>query len=209
MGCAPRRTWKYVDSVSWNEALGHVTRAFDLWKSTDRDIRAYLAFNARWVEPAYQRLWEEAEAEFSATFDPDRHDVDGHVDVFHEKVNGLWPRDYFWKLRSDNLRDAVTAFEVYMEKSANEVLARWVMRNEDGSRSRLRLFTPANWESPAWGVLAKVHEAMGTDIGPEAVKYTRALRHLLAHQRGELRTQEQRDKFQREADSSDWMVGDV
>ena len=64
------------------------------------------------MERAYQRLWEEAEAEFSATFDPDRHDVDGHVDVFHEKVNGLWPRDYFWKLRSGNLRDAGTALEV-------------------------------------------------------------------------------------------------
>lgn len=104
---------------------GGVTRAFDLWKATDRDIRAYLALNERWVEPAYQSMWEEAETEFAAGFDPDRQDVDGHVDLFHDKVEGLWPADYLCKLRSDNLRDAVTAFEVYMEKCLNEVLARW------------------------------------------------------------------------------------
>jgi hypothetical protein len=195
--------------VSWDEAAGQVTRAFDLWKATDRDIRAFLDFNAQWVEVAYQRVWDEAEAEFSAVFDPDRHDVDGHVDVFDQKVAGLWPRDYFWKLRSDSLRDAVTAFEVYMEKSAAEALDRWVLQNEDGSTSRLKLFTPAKWESPGWDVLVQVHEGMGTNIEPETVEYTRALRHLLAHQRGELRTQDQRDRFQREADPSDWMVGDA
>ncbi|QIM22379.1 hypothetical protein G7075_16570 [Phycicoccus sp. HDW14] len=161
------------------------------------------------MESAYQQVWEEAEAEFSATFDPDRHDVDGHVGLFHDKVDGLWPTDYFWKLRSDNLRDAVSAFDVYMEKSLNEVLAHLVVNNDDGTKSKLKLFRPVSWESPGWGVLVQAHAAMGTNIQPETVQYVRALRHLLAHQRGELRTQEQRDKFQREADPSDWMVGEA
>jgi len=201
--------WPNLVRVSWDESAGKVTRAFDLWKATDRDIRAYLAFNARWVDPAYQELWAEAETEFSAIFDPDRHDVDGHVDLFHDKVGGLWPTDYLWKLRSDNLRDAVTAYEVYMEKSLEEVLSRYVVVHEDGTKSRLMLFRPKNWESPGWGVLVQAHAALGTNIEPEAVQYIRALRHLLAHQRGELRTEEQRDKFQREADPSDWMVGEA
>jgi hypothetical protein len=195
--------------MSWDEAAGQVTRAFDLWKATDREIRAYLSFNARWVEPAYQKVWEEAESEFSEVFDPDRHDVDGHVDVFHEKVQGLWPRDYFWKLRSDSLRDGVTAFEVYMEKSLNEALARCILQDCDGATSKLRLFKPAHWESPGWGVLVRVHRAIGTNIQPERVEYALALRHILTHQRGELRTQEQRDRFQQEADPSDWMVGEA
>jgi hypothetical protein len=47
---------------------------------------------------------------------------------------------------------------------------------------------------------------MGTNIEPESVQCARALRHLLAHQRGELRTEQQRDKFNQEGNCSDWMV---
>lgn len=194
--------------MTWDEEHGRVTREFAAWKATDEDIRAYLAMNMRWVDVAYDKAWEDATADFSAVFDPDRHDTDGHVQIFHDMVGGLWPADYYWKLRSDNIRDAVTAFEVYAEKSLTEVLGRLVM-HRGGSRSRLALFKPRSWESPAWDVLVKVHAALGSDIEPASVQYIRALRHLLAHQRGELRSEEQRAKFVVEADPTDWMVGDA
>ena len=47
------------------------------------------------------------------------------------------------------------------------------------------------------------------EIETDPVKYVRALRHLLSHQRGELRTEEQRFHYVAEADEEDWLVGDV
>lgn len=194
--------------MAWSENSGAVTRAFDEWKATDRDIRAFLDLTHGWVKAAYDSDWENAREEFARVFDPDRHDSDDYVGVFNDKVSGLWPKDYFWMLRAGALRDAVTAFEVYLEKAADEVNSWWKFDDEAGSK-RLQFVVNGGRVSPPWPSLCKFHQVLGTDVQPEKVKYVRALRHLLAHQRGKLRTEELRDRFLGESDADDWLIGDA
>jgi hypothetical protein len=128
--------------VSWDEVSGVVTRALDEWKVTDAEIRAYLELSERWIGPAYQATWDEVEADFARTFDPERDDVDGHVDLFQRTLGGLWSHDFFWMLHSGALRDAVTAFEVYAEKSLIEAIGRYAVTDGTGTKCRLQLFVP-------------------------------------------------------------------
>jgi hypothetical protein len=198
-----------VGGVSWSEANGQATRAFDEWKATDAEIRAFIGLSHKWVEAAYQATWEEAEREFGDRFDPDRDDPEGHVDVFHQKVAGLWAKDYFWMLRSGALRDAVTAFEVYAEKSLSELLGWYQFGGPDGANYHLAPVINEHHLSPSWPTLRRIHTALGNDIEPEPVKYVRSLRHLLTHQRGELRTDDQRQQYSAEGSEHDWLIGDA
>jgi hypothetical protein len=43
-------------------------------------------------------------------------------DIFHERVDGLWPSDFERMLLAAAWKDAVTAYEVYVENSLHEVL---------------------------------------------------------------------------------------
>lgn len=191
-----------------NEAHGGVTRAFDAWRSTESDIRAYVELSDRWVIRAYDLEWAAAQSEFEANFDPHRHDVDGHVDVFHERVGGLWADDYLWMLRSGALRDAVSAYEVYAENSLRELLQKhWYQGPLEGERCRFSLKVADGQMSPPWGSLQRVHGALGAQLETANVKYVRTLRHLLTHQRGRLRTAEQREQFVAEGNENDWLVG--
>lgn len=194
--------------MPWNEDVGAVTRAFDEWKSTDREIRAYLLLSQRWVDAAYETEWQDAKEEFSRVFDPDFHDPDDYVDLFDSKVSGLWAKDYFWMVRSGALRDAVTAFEIYLEKSIQELLGWWALETE-GGRQHLGFAQGRGQFSPLWGALKQTHEALGTDVHTSEIEYVRALRHLLTHQRGKLRSEELRDRFVSEANDDDWLVGDA
>ena len=195
--------------MPWNEEAGHVTRAFDEWKGTAADIRTFLDLTERWSTAAYEATWAEAQSEFSAAFDPDRHDPDGHVDLFEEKVSGLWDKDYLWMVRSAALRDMVTAFEVYAEKSLVEALTRHRFATNAGATVRLGLRVNPGHESPAWPTLVKVHGAFGNTLNTTSVAYIRSLRHVLTHQRGQLRTADQRAMFEGEGDANDWRVGEA
>jgi hypothetical protein len=146
--------------MSWNEYVGSVTQAFDEWKGTDRDIRAYLDLSQRWGEAAYRQTWDEAQEEFSRSFNPDMDDVDGHVDLFHEKVGGLWSKDFFWKVRAAALRDAVSAFEVYLEKSLNKLLQWYRFADEGGAAYKLTPERRGHQLSPSWPTLRKIHGAL-------------------------------------------------
>jgi hypothetical protein len=188
--------------VTWNESNGTVSRAFDEWRLTERSVRAFLRLSAAWSEVGYAKSWAQAEESLAEVFDPDRHYGDEHVDMFHDSVDGLWPTDYTWMLEAAALKDGVTAFEVYLEKALQEVLKR--PRFEvDGQRVRLRLKTAKHQESPGWRVLAKAHSVLGTSVDGDVVREIRALRHLLTHQSGELRTEELRVRFRDEAVEGD------
>lgn len=190
----------------WDESAGVVSHSFDEWKATDSEIRTYLALSLRWVQAAYDNAFGAAERAFSQHFDPDRDDPDGHLGYFEDEVAGLWPRDFFWMLRSGALRDAVTAFEVYAEKSILELLRWYRFEGTDGEAYRVAPTVGKNQMSPSWPTLRRIHEALGNDIEPAHVKYVLKLRHLLTHQRGELRTEEQRRHFQIEMSEEDAMV---
>lgn len=193
----------------WNEERGSVTRAFDDWKGTDSEIRAFMSLSLRWIQSGYDTTWELARQEFERDFDPDRDDPDGFLDVFDRKVSGLSAKDYFWMLRSGALRDGVTAFEVYAEKSIEELLSWFSFTHSDGASYRLHPVVARSQVSPGWATLRDIHAALGNDLETDEIKYLRGLRHLLTHQRGELRTEEQRLRFLSESDPDDWLVGDA
>ncbi|MFP1154331.1 hypothetical protein ACK280_19870, partial [Mycobacterium sherrisii] len=196
--------------MSWNESSGVVSHAFDDWKQTDSEIRAYLETARTWVESAYASAEKEADEEFSASFDPDVDDPGwGPVGLYLEKAGGLWPSDFFWMLRSGALRDAVTAYEVYLEKAVEEVLKGRRYEAEGGEILRPVATVSRNHLSPSWTTLKQIHEALGSTVDPAPVEYVRELRHFLSHQRGELRSRELRDRYAHEGDPEDWHVGEV
>lgn len=84
----------------------------------------------------------------------------------------------------------MTAFEVYLEKGALQVIHRYGF-----------VFRTSRFESPSWSDIKAVHELLGTRIDPEPVQHVRPLRHLLTHQRGELRTLASREKFAQESEN--------
>ncbi len=85
------------------------------------------------------------------------------------------------------LREAVTGFEVYLEKAREEVL------RHQGAPIEI----PDH--SPYWGDLVGFFDQLGAVVDGPEVRRIRDLRHFLTHRRGELRTKEQRRAFAPEA----------
>lgn len=170
--------------VPWNEAAGQVTLSFDEWVWTEREIRAFLRWTADVCTREYDRLWDEAQQAPAA---PDEE----AIDIIWGVVGGLLPHDHDWMLRSATVKDAVTAFEVYLEKASAEVLghygAAW----------------PKEGRAPHWGQLRDFFgNYLDVDIEPDHVDRVRRLRHNLTHMRGELRTDEQRRQFHSPGDGA-------
>jgi hypothetical protein len=180
--------------MRWNEADGQVSRAFEDWKWSDRENRAFLRLSAQWSSAAYKQAWTEAQEDLAARFDPDRHYGDEYVDLFDHAVDGLWPTDYSWITEASVLKNGVTAFEVYLEKSLQEVLTQYTVTIDDRPH-KIRLEVPGKFESPGWKTLVKGHAALGSTIESDEVVFIRDLRHLLTHQHGELRTESSLEKF--------------
>lgn len=133
--------------------------------------------------PSFERVlrWPVG-ATRKAPGDPD-HEL---PDPFHGAVGGLWPHDFEWMHPSGALKDAVTAFEVYLEKAAEEAL----------HRHGLTLPKKKNDQSPGWCGLVGFWKKLCVDVGPPEVRQVRNLRHLLTHRRGELRTEKLRSEHQ-------------
>jgi hypothetical protein len=149
------------------------TRAFNEWRWVDRDQRAFLTFGLKFARDAYERLWDQVGKEPS----------DGESDqeeVFDRRVGGLWPHDYDWMHLAAVVRDAVTSFEVYVGKACREVLL------AHGAE-------PVS--EPGWRDLKGIFELLELNIEPRQVKRIRKVRHVLTHQRGELRTEDQRRQY--------------
>jgi hypothetical protein len=160
--------------MGWDERQGRVSQAFSDWHMIDRDQRAFLAFGLRTARETYDRLWDEAGREPG---DPDGPEL---VDVFDDRIDGLWPDDYEWMFLAAVVRDAVTNFEVYVEKASAEVLA-----------AHGAAINGAPW----WRELKKLFATLGVQIEAGSVRQVRELRHFLTHQRGQLRTEAQRKRF--------------
>lgn len=163
--------------AGWDEQAERVSQAFGDWRWVDVDQRAFLALGLRFAAEAYERIWEEAGSE------PGDPDGPEQIDVFEERVEGLHEQDYRWMHCCGVLRDAVSNFEVYLEKAREEVLRAQGHAVEIGERS------------PWWRELSEFFERIGTPIETEEVEGVRRLRDFLVHRRGELRTAEQRAEF--------------
>jgi hypothetical protein len=164
--------------MTWNPKAHRVSRAYSEWCLVDHDQRAFLRLGLRFASETYDRIWEETGNEPG---DPDGPEL---PDVFDSKIEGLWPLDYEWMHMAGVLRDAVTAFEVYIEKAREEVLQHH--GNAQGAPER----------APRWEKLKDFFKRhLGVNIEPPGVCDVRNLRHLLTHRRGELRTAKLRAQF--------------
>jgi hypothetical protein len=165
--------------MSWSEQAGTVSRAFDEWRLTDREIRVFLKVSNQFVQKEYNLIWEELA---NSPGDPEGPDLPS---LFHDAVEGLWPNEYEWMLFSAVVKDGVTALEVYLEKAANEVRKVHGLADLKGKTGFLN-----------WGDLrAFYQDHLSLSIDTAEVKRIRKLRHLLTHSRGELRTEADRKAF--------------
>jgi hypothetical protein len=171
--------------VAWDERAGRVSRSFDEWKFVDKDIRAFLSLTANWARRRYEEIWNESERDEDRLASSSDVNYYNSPESFEDGVEELPPGDYQWILYAATIKEAVTAFEVYLEKGLDEVLAR---------RLRARVRRPFG-KSPRWDELVKGHQLIEANVSTERVQYIRALRHILTHQRGELRTEAMRARF--------------
>lgn len=171
-------------AMAWDERAGRVSRSFDEWRFVDKDIRAFLNLTMNWARRLYEETWNEAERDEEKLAASNATDF-ASFKSFEDRIEGLWPDDYQWILYAATIKEAVTAFEVYLEKSLDEVL---------GRRMRARVKRSPG-KSPRWDVLVKGHELIESNVSTERVQHIRALRHILTHQRGELRTETMRARF--------------
>ena len=149
------------------------TRAFGEWRAIDRDSRVFLDLTTKVMTDRFEALYAEIGARPG---DPDAE----QIDIFDREVE-IQPTDYFWMIGAAVVRDAVTAFEVYLEEVGTELRHDWKLK--------------PGW-SPFFGNMAVYFDSeLGLDVDTARVKEIRQLRHILTHQRGKLRTEQLRKQF--------------
>lgn len=124
--------------------------------------------------PGLEQLWVEIGSRAADVKDP------AQEESFNDAIDGLWPSDYEWILSNFIVRDAVSAFEVYLEKASEEALLahRLSWRATDG-------------RSPNWRPMVDFYLARLTvDLGAPRIEEIRRLRPILTNQRGKLRDNE-------------------
>ncbi|WP_125734619.1 hypothetical protein [Amycolatopsis sp. WAC 04197] len=181
--------------MNWNDGNRPVSRAFDRWVQVEAQVRAFHRYGLLWSEAGYESLWSKAERRLADVFDPDVHYGDEHVEYFDDSISGMWPDQFEWMMHAATIKDAVTAFEVYLEKSLQEIVSRIYAQGSDGNRFRVGLFVNGKNESPMWSTLKGFHQLLGGEVDTPRVREIRAFRHLLTHQRGEIRTDEALEQY--------------
>lgn len=165
----------------WDEAAGRVSQSFNDWFLIDGDQRAFLGLGLAFAKEAYERIWDDAGREPA---DPDGAE---QIDIFEKRVHGLHQHDYEWMHCAGILREAVTNYEVYLEKARQEILRR------TGKSQGV----PEN--APYWRELKEFYGQIRVDIEADDIREVRELRHFLTHRRGELRTEKHREHYAAEA----------
>lgn len=146
-----RRTLRTVTPKKpWNEkSPWGTTRAYGEWRAIDRDSRVFLDLTTTVMAQRFEALWAEIGARPG---DPDGPD---QIDIFDHEVK-IQPTDYFWMLGAAVLRDAVTAFDVYLEEVGSELRHDWKMK--------------PGW-SPPFDKMAEYFDSeLGLDVGTAQVK---------------------------------------
>lgn len=190
--CVCARTLR--DMSTWDEAKGQVTQAFDEWRLYDMDLRSFLRVSLLVAEESFDRWWHEI---LSQPGDPD---VDA-IDLWEKRTQGIHMHDYSWMLLSGGLVNAVTAFEVYLEKVREEVLRhRGYSHRERTDRRALTWWESTEFVAEALDVGLRVTEEHPK---PQDLNDVRDLRHIIVHKRGELRTEDDRERF--DPDRERWL----
>lgn len=157
------------EHVDWRGS----TDAYRHWERARRDIHGVLLLGTEWFSEALDKRFHE----IAATPSDESDDI---VDVLDDETFGAsW--DYGDWIRASVLKDAVTAFEVYLEKAREDVLNYIGLTAEHMTDKR----------TPRFHELESFFAMFGLRIGSPGVKAVRDRRHILTHRRGELRRAEE------------------
>ncbi|BCJ65644.1 hypothetical protein [Polymorphospora rubra] len=166
----------------WEPSKYRCTYAYGQYAIVEQDIRQFMSITEKFVTDGYQRIGESIPA-----VEAKHPDAPSRTDIFFERAGELWPSDHEWMLCCAVLRDAVSAFEVYVQEAVKEVA------EEQG------VAYPPKWlkRTPNWGELSDYCREKLAQPDPitSDVQAIIELRNLLTHERGRLRTEEQRTKF--------------
>lgn len=162
------------DWAGWSDG----TAAFVEWTFARSDIAAFQHLTARWSTEAIDKMWAEINQR------PGTGDEPEPIDILVSQLHDVMPHDYDWMLRSATVKDSVTAFEVYLESAAAEML------DQHGLEWKIK-----EDRSVAWRVLKSFYDRLGVDVETDEVRLIRNLRHTLVHRRGALRTEDDRKQF--------------
>lgn len=163
---------------AWHPGSGLVTRAYDDWHMAEMGLRSFLRLGREFSDEGYESRWERLS---KLPGDEDEPDLD---ELFYDETGGLTSFEFDWLLMNLVVRDAVTLYEVYLETVLHEVVTHRVHGTTVGE------------VTPQWRQLTAVFKrAFGVEIDTPHVKEVVALRHLLTHRRGELRTDALRKQY--------------
>lgn len=163
---------------------GRVTQPYDEWRLVDADLRAYLKLTLGRMTKVFEAEWDDV---MHSPADEDFLDPES---ILIERLGmSLW--DWEWMTLAAVVRDAVSAYEVYVVRAYQEVL-----RTHRVDVTRL---TP----TPRFGEAKTGSALLGLDVRPEALRGIFDLRNVLTHQRGQLRTKQERERFSEDQTFSD------
>ncbi len=152
------------------------------WILVYSDIDRFVVVGTEMIRDAHRRAWDQAEAQ------PVNEDIWDAGEAYDRLVGGLNSVEHEWMYLSAALKDSVTAFEVYLAALAEEILVVHGL-----------IQPPYGRLSPWWGTLKRWYrEHLDLDLDSEGVGEIREIRHILAHRRGVLRTEAEREAWGRQ-----------
>ena len=156
--------------------FANATRAYSEWRLVTNDQRAYLGLTLKWMNERFDAVWN------AIGEGPVPENGLEQIDLFDQQV-GIEPQDWEWMLFASVVRDAVTAYEVYVVKAYLEVV-----EFQEGDYKH-------DEDAPRFAVARKQSKILGLEVRPQSVDDVFALRNVLTHQRGQLRTEKDRAEY--------------
>jgi hypothetical protein len=176
----------------WREAVRTVeadmsTTEYSSWDTAELDIRVFLLSSSHVMNDWFNARWAAASEDAPRIFDPEYYDVSFLYDLFVD-YSGIDPESYWWQLSSAVVKDACGLYEIYLERSADEVVRR------HGATLRT-MRTEESWN---WKACRAFYQAYtGIEVKPSSIEHIVWMRNKMAHLRDDLRTSEGLDEFDR------------
>jgi hypothetical protein len=161
------------------------TVPYVIWHRDELELRSFLLASSKGMTAWFRAQEEAAENDVRGTFNPEDSYGDEGYSLFMDRVGIFWEQ-YWYQLAASVIKDAFTLYEVFLEKSAHDLLRPY------GS-GLLKLSTEDSW---------KMHEChdffetyLGIDIDSSEVGDIQWIRNKLSHLRDSLRTDAGKAEF--------------